>query len=702
MTSQIKDSYNITTRLPETPIKVDNSPRTHADNSIKTSSLDIKFEIDETLTKTENFASMKAFNSKYALKFYQITKSYPFIRRAFGDKSIIYLLIGGLIIESYLTYSKDRDLLTIIEKSFETHISQQKLFLDRRRYDDFKRCMLLQYKKLLEEKKKNVALAIKNLYKILNPITNELFCKSLIIFIKIRILQYIHKPISKTFSDYMEQLGMDNYKIDTFYLNDFLYIFAEAFSFDINYIRINNEKAQEDISHRSSSAVQFRGTLFEFTSKSESFHGILYDYAYVNYGETIDQKSQSLQTKVEDTFQISNSESQAYKNKLLEPFNAKIELQAPLTNGSNKVEQKQPSEDLLICHRDNAEYQKELVFVNKCKHNYCIYCIEEIENLKHTKSETIFCPLRKCMQYVDLVALKIFRNEYKKKQAIFDQPKDKSKQTNLLSEIEDLNSSTKIELPTQPQPSGKETSALLNCSGCGKNHIKTRCFTNKKCNHTFCIDCIQEKFNSFGSICPLNSCFIEINKIEVTNFLEGFVINDSVNQIIEVTCKLCNEVNFVTKPKGCDLEYLKCIKCSKILCCVHNDLIDKCLCLCPQCISSFLFKPCFSEKICNKCKNKFCIDCKESYKDLTKFCNCKCELCYKQKENISQKFCNSCLHNANICFGCKEEGELIILYKFQCSHQLCQRCIFDNIIQKVQISKNNQVFSIEKLCPMCY
>ena len=131
--------------------------------------------------------------------------------------------------------------------------------------------------------------------------------------------------------------------------------------------------------------------------------------------------------------------------------------------------------------------------------------------------------------------------------------------------------------------------------------------------------------------------------------------------------------------------------------------MEKCLCLCPQCTSSFVSKPCLSEKICMKCKTQICFDCGELSQDLIKICDCKCELCYKMKEkdNISQKLCNSCLHNANICFGCHEEGELNILFKLKCNHELCQRCIFDSVIKKLQINKKNELLSLDKLCPKC-
>ena len=305
--------------------------------------------------------------------------------------------------------------------------------------------------------------------------------------------------------------------------------------------------------------------------------------------------------------------------------------------------------------------------------------------------------MKRCADSIDQDLLSKFRKEYKKKQLMLDQ----SKETNLIAENQILNSPMKIEVPIKPQPKDKEGSEILICMSCGKKLMKAKCFTNKKCNHSYCIDCIQGNFKAYEGLCLARNCYKEIDKLGIRNFLERFIINDSTNEIIEVSCKICNEVNCVAKSKDCDLEYLKCIKCSKILCLVHNDLMEKCLCLCPQCVSSFVFRPCFSEKICKKCKLKICLDCKESSQDLTRLCNCKCELCYKQKENISQRFCQFCLNNTNICFGCKEEGELSILYKFQCSHQLCQRCIFDSVIQKTQISKKNQILSIEKLCPVC-
>ena len=673
--------------------------------SKKRSNFNIKFEINENLCPTENLASNRSSNPQTLHKFLKIINLYPFMRKAIGDHSIIYLLVGGLVIETYLTSSKDAEFVSIVDACFEIHINHQKHNLEKRIInEDLKESMLSAYNQLFEKKKKGLSSAIKLLYEMLNPTINEAFCKSLITFIRLRIIQYMCKSSSKAFPTFINKLEEDPYRVDPSYLSYFLFSFAEAFSFEIHYKRINTEKLEEDINYRSSSGIQFIGTIFEFTSKSESCKGILYNqtnHAYLAEEEILKVKSQSFsKSKAEDSIfnikdippvqsQISNFESQTYKNEFSTNLNEEINLKRP-KDDSNTILVKRISNDYLKCDVDNGEYQKELIFINKCKHQYCVYCIEENENFQLLENATYYCPLIICKSNIDKDKLKKFKENGKNS----EKPKENHKE--IAASIHSLIPFSQ----NNPQLNEKELSELLQCSKCMKKYLKTRCFINNKCNHIYCVDCLQQNPKAFEIVCPLRTCLVTIDKNSIADFLQKLMIND---QKIQVICKLCHEVNYVTRSKVANLKYLKCSHCSKIICYIHNDVMEKCLCLCPQCTSSFVSKPCLSEKICMKCKTQICFDCGELSQDLLKICDCKCELCYKMKEkdNISQKLCNSCLHNANICFGCHEEGELNVLFKLKCNHQLCQRCIFDSVIKKLQINKKNESLSLDKLCPKC-
>jgi len=377
-------------------------------------------------------------------------------------------------------------------------------------------------------------------------------------------------------------------------------------------------------------------------------------------------------------------------------------------------------EELTTCEKCGDKVPKSKCFVNKkCKHTYCMACIKKI------KSYETSCPIRMCYDVLDKQGVQLFIELEFSKSSKISLPDDSGRGNsqsfpteskpikNLIQSIDngnkDLTSSrvgtnkiipeikhnNRIEIERP-----KEREELTTCEKCRDKVPKSKCFVNKKCKHTYCVECTR-KIKSYDSSCPLRTCYDQLDKQGIHLFLEKVLLAESKEDTyMTVKCKFCDHENSVPKPKNSTVDYLKCTKCTRLLCGEHGDLMEKCMCLCPQCVSSIVYKVGFQEKLCKKCKKRTCLTCGSISNDINKSCPCKCELCFGKKEVMEKRLCLQCQDNSNICHGCREEGDLLSIVRLHCNHQVCQRCIYEMVTEKFspRLKKEEPRLIV---CPVC-
>ncbi|CAD8089109.1 unnamed protein product [Paramecium sonneborni] len=209
----------------------------------------------------------------------------------------------------------------------------------------------------------------------------------------------------------------------------------------------------------------------------------------------------------------------------------------------------------------------------------------------------------------------------------------------------------------QQQYQDNSNQKLLICMKC-KDKSQTQIFTNKQCNHTFCLKCLNQLINDLdvNYSCLEVNCEQPIDSLSYFNFYEKFQNNDGQIQKQE----------FQT-------EYIKCDGCSK------RELINL----------SFT----------NLCFHTFCRDCSIKFaKHTSTNLSCPYLQCYQKisYEQLIQFFkIEKILFQCSKCINKLDRENLYL--NFNCSHFLCFNCSYELVM------KNNQN-NLDHSCPVnnCY
>lgn len=248
--------------------------------------------------------------------------------------------------------------------------------------------------------------------------------------------------------------------------------------------------------------------------------------------------------------------------------------------------------------------------------------------------------------------------------------------------------------PEKPSPPPVK---LKNCDICKGQFDEKSLFVNRKCHHSYCTDCIDRRI---FTLCPVSRCYERADKNETARFQDHLLISQ-FNDVVEmktVDCTQCGTEFEISLTNNVNPEYWKCIKCKACYCGKHNDLMEKCLCMCPDCLSTLREVHRFFKRNCKKCPNSYCIKCNKPCDKATGKLTCNCAEEFKSKEVVvpadkeeMMKKSEGTLDLINQCDSCMDFSDEPEFVKLECNHRICEVCVL----------KNNDERAKEIRCHIC-
>ena len=366
-------------------------------------------------------------------------------------------------------------------------------------------------------------------------------------------------------------------------------------------------------------------------------------------------------------------------------------------NGGSHIEQqnvqaesaKQQCRSCSICH---LEIVDTLVFTNEyCRHNYCLYCLQEAG-----EPNVSLCYLKVCPARLDRHELKRFLQSCAKIEgnkptslnvvpdegSIINQPQNFptfSDRNTMMQDSTRLNSSTNLSSARINSSTSRLDRSVCNMCPYEVGDEKNPSFVNKSCGHSFCASWLKGNAPIFSGNCFVPRCPQEIH---FDKFREFLVQNNITN--IKIRCDICSKSQEVAKSfanykcnhkicLGCT-EKLRSNWCPKMGCNEvlneeelsnfkeslilqeENKNLSKTVVTCKICHDQAEIFSSASSKSdywkCQKCSATHCFQ----HGGLMSSCMCHCPECLStlsDNSSTQSKYCAKC--SITYCMKCKKE-----------------------------------------------
>jgi len=480
------------------------------------------------------------------------------------------------------------------------------------------------------------------------------------------------------------------WEIEDLYSKDILDIFISATDFKIVVVNVRLGKMKENISNPNG---KYEGYILDYASPTKDLKAILYkesDFPPQPFSE-----QESILSRKERPINKMPSQSEMVGNGSQHPGYPSLSQARELTEVSQPQDHsRQKCKECSICH---IEIMDNLIFTNEfCRHNYCLYCIQEAG-----EPNVSLCYLKICPARLDKHELKRFiqtcakldggekptsLNMVPEEGSIINQPQNFpnfSDRNTMMLDSQRLNSSTNLS-SSRMNTSGKlstvgdlQRERMNTCSMCTMElSEKNPCFVNKACNHAFCAAWLKANNPVFSGSCFMSRCYQEFNFDQFRDFL---VQNNITN--IKIRCDICSVANDVAKSfVNSRCNHKICLNCTEKL---RSTWCPKSNCremLNEERLSTFRESLILQEE--NKHLSKMVVTCKlcrdqaeiyssdKSKSDYWKCQKCSATHCMKHDDLMSNCFCN--------CPGCLsnliEDRSIQSQYCGKCIISYCMKC----------------------------
>ena len=367
-------------------------------------------------------------------------------------------------------------------------------------------------------------------------------------------------------------------------------------------------------------------------------------------------------------------------------------------NESNgNIEQKMPSgsqesakQQCRICSICHLEIVDNLVFTNEyCRHNYCLYCVQEAG-----EPNVSLCYLKVCPARLDRHELKRFLQNCSKIEgnkptslnvvpdegSIINQPQNFpnfSDRNTMMQDSMRLNSSTTLSSARLNNGTKLSTERSV-CNMCSYevSDEKNPCYVNKSCGHSFCAAWLKGNAPIFNGNCFVPRCYQELH----FNKFREFLMQNNINNI-KIKCDICSKsqevaksfANFKCNHKiclGCT-EKLRSNWCPKMGC---NEVLNE------EELSHFKESLILQEE--NKNLSKTVVTCKLCHNQAEIFSSASSKSDYWKCQKCSTTHCfqheglmSSCLCNCPECLSnLSDNSSMQSKYCAKCSMSYCMKC----------------------------
>ena len=212
------------------------------------------------------------------------------------------------------------------------------------------------------------------------------------------------------------------------------------------------------------------------------------------------------------------------------------------------------------------------------------------------------------------------------------------------------------------------------CSKCSAETNSSKVYVNPGCEHVLCGKCTSKLTNRW---CPISTCREQLNEDKLLTFSHNLIKEEDNQSLLKKTinCPFCQHQIEIYAKDTSKSEYLRCPSCEGVFCPEHNQLMSKCLCLCPRCLGRLNNETSINAKYCDKCYISYCMRCKKETKGRQ---GCPCMDEEHKNDDGLQGFLQKAAEISNFdayCSKCSAETKSSKVYMNPgCEHVLCGKC----------------------------